>query len=82
MNKTRRYSPKARERAVRVAFEHETQHDSHWATIRSIAALRGEVEEVEATIRETVAAGFGLELTGVGLSAMGLALGTWGPSIF
>lgn len=41
MNKTRRYSPEVRERAVRMVFEHEAQHDSQWATIRSIAAKIG-----------------------------------------
>lgn len=41
MNKTRRYSPEVRERAVRMVFEHEAQHDSQWAAIRSIAAKIG-----------------------------------------
>ena len=31
------YSPEVRERAVRMAFEHEDQHDSQWAAIRSVA---------------------------------------------
>ena len=41
MNTTRRYSPEVRERAVRMVFEHEAQHDSQWAAIRSIAAKIG-----------------------------------------
>lgn len=41
MNKTRRYSPEVRERAVRMVFEHEAEHDSQWAAIRSIAAKIG-----------------------------------------
>lgn len=49
---------------------------------KEIAELRGEVEDVRATVRETVAAGFGLELTGVALFALGVAAGTWGPAVF
>lgn len=41
MNKTRKYSPEVRERAVRMVFEHEHRHDSQWAAIRSIAAKIG-----------------------------------------
>lgn len=38
MNKTRRYSPEVRERAVPRVFGHEVQHDYEWAVIRSISA--------------------------------------------
>ena len=31
MGRPSRYSPEVRERAVRMVFEHEDQHDSQWA---------------------------------------------------
>ena len=36
-----RYSPEARERAVRLVPVHEGEHDSQWAAIGSIAAKIG-----------------------------------------
>jgi len=36
MNKAKRYSPEVRERAIRMAFEHEHDYSSRWAAIRSI----------------------------------------------
>ncbi len=36
-----RYSPEVRERAERMVFEHESEYDSEWAAISSIAAKIG-----------------------------------------
>ena len=41
MGRRSRYSPEVRERAVRLVLEHEREHDSQWAAIRSIAAKIG-----------------------------------------
>jgi transposase len=41
MNKTTRYSPEIRERAVRMVFEHQAEYDSQWAAMGSIAAKIG-----------------------------------------
>jgi len=41
MNKTTRYSPEVRERAVRLVFEQQGNYDSQWATLNSIAAKIG-----------------------------------------
>ena len=41
MNKTTRYSPEIRERAVRMVFEHQAEYDSQWAAMHSIAAKIG-----------------------------------------
>jgi transposase len=41
MNKTTKYSPEVRERAVRLVFEQEKEHESQWAAIGTIAAKIG-----------------------------------------
>jgi transposase len=53
--RSRRYSPEVRERAVRMVLEHQHEYSSQWAAIISIAAkfgptpetLRGWVRRVE-----------------------------------
>ncbi len=41
MGRASRYSPEVRERAVRLVFEHESQYESQWAAIRSVAGKIG-----------------------------------------
>ena len=41
MPRKSRYSPEVRERAVRMVLEHQGEHDSPWAAIKSIAAKIG-----------------------------------------
>jgi transposase len=41
MNKSTRYSPEVRERAVRLVFEHQGEHASQWAALISIASKIG-----------------------------------------
>jgi transposase len=36
-----KYSPEVRERAVRMVFEHQAEHESQWAAIVSIAGKIG-----------------------------------------
>jgi transposase len=39
--KSIKFSPEVRERAVRMVFEHRGEHDSQWKAIASIAAKIG-----------------------------------------
>ena len=41
MNKSTRYSPEVRERAVRMVQEHQNEHASQWAAMASIAGKIG-----------------------------------------
>jgi len=41
MNTVPKYSPEVRERAVRMVIEHQTEHESQWAAIVSIAGKIG-----------------------------------------
>lgn len=38
---SKRYSPEVRERAVRLVFEHQREHESQWAAIVSVAGKIG-----------------------------------------
>jgi transposase len=51
MNKSVRYSPEVRERAVRLVFEHQGEHTSQWAALNSIASKIGCTPE---TLRKLV----------------------------
>src|SRR5215510_10580625 len=51
MNKVQKYSPEVRERAVRMVFERQAEHESQWAAINSIARKIGRTAE---TLRKWV----------------------------
>src|SRR5438128_12698317 len=40
-NRSKRYAPEVGERAVRLVFEHQHEHESQWAAIVSVAAKIG-----------------------------------------
>jgi len=41
MNRSKRYSPEIRERAVRMVFEQRKEYSSQWATVQSISSKIG-----------------------------------------
>ncbi len=51
MNKSTRYAPEVRERAVRLVFEHQGEYASQWAALSSIASKIGCTPE---TLRQWV----------------------------
>ena len=53
-NKTTRYSPEVRERAVRLVFEHQEGYRSQWAALNSIALKIGcTAETLRKWVRQT-----------------------------
>ncbi len=48
------YSPEVRERALRLVFEHQKEHESQWAAIKSIASKIGcTAETLRTWVRRT-----------------------------
>jgi len=54
MKTSTKYSPEVRERAVRLVFEQEKEHESQWATINAIAGKIGcTAESLRRWVRQT-----------------------------
>ena len=71
MNRSKRYSPEVRERAVRLLFEHQKAYRSRWAATVSIATKIGCTPETLRTWVRRSAIDTG-RLTSVGTLATGL----------
>ena len=55
--KQKKYPPELRERAVRMLFEHESEHPSRWAATQSIAAKVGcSTEALRSWVRQATEA--------------------------
>lgn len=53
MNTSKKYSPEARQRAVRMVLDHERYHPSEWVTIRSVAEkIAGTAETLRGWVRQ------------------------------
>ncbi len=54
MSTQKRYSPEVRQRAVRMVFDHQSDYESQWEAIRSIAAKIGcTAETLRTWVRKT-----------------------------